>query len=579
MLISCRQVKKSFGDTVILAGADLDIGRGDRIGLVGRNGSGKTTLANILAGCLEYDEGSLLTAREPISIGYLRQTGSEPESYVNKLDGQREPLGEFQRLVSQMGIDKVQDWPRERWQNLSGGEKTKLALAGVWASRPDLIILDEPTNHMDYQGVKYLISELASYQGAVIIISHDRYFLDQTVAQIAELENGHIRIYKGNYSAYREAKRRDRESRQHVYESQQKEQRKVEIAVTKLKTWSAKAHRESRHKGDGQMGGKEYFRKKAKKRDQAVKSQLKRLEKMSREQVERPGKELRVNFDLNAGGKGARRLLEASEISKAFGDLVLFKDSSFYINRGEKVGILGPNGCGKTTLIKTILGEETVDRGAIFLSPAARIAYVGQELPRGKEGTLQELVATWTREQQKRAFQLMIQLGIPYDRLSIAMGELSRGERMKIAMGLAIMGECDLLILDEPTNHLDLYSREALEESLTQFPGTTMIISHDRYLLQEVCQYLLVFDQQKVSRIEGKLEYYLTKRPLDKDSFESQTPAEPDNQEELLLLETKIAWILSELNRIKPGTSDYLALDQEYTRLARRKNELRPTRR
>ncbi|NLN86039.1 MAG: ABC-F family ATP-binding cassette domain-containing protein, partial [Syntrophomonadaceae bacterium] len=456
---------------------------------------------------------------------------------------------------------------------------TKLALAGVWASRPDLIILDEPTNHMDYQGVKYLISELASYQGAVIIISHDRYFLDQTVAQIAELENGHIRIYKGNYSAYREAKRRDRESRQHVYESQQKEQRKVEIAVTKLKTWSAKAHRESRHKGDGQMGGKEYFRKKAKKRDQAVKSQLKRLEKMSREQVERPGKELRVNFDLNAGGKGARRLLEASEISKAFGDLVLFKDSSFYINRGEKVGILGPNGCGKTTLIKTILGEETVDRGAIFLSPAARIAYVGQELPRGKEGTLQELVATWTREQQKRAFQLMIQLGIPYDRLSIAMGELSRGERMKIAMGLAIMGECDLLILDEPTNHLDLYSREALEESLTQFPGTTMIISHDRYLLQEVCQYLLVFDQQKVSRIEGKLEYYLTKRPLDKDSFESQTPAEPDNQEELLLLETKIAWILSELNRIKPGTSDYLALDQEYTRLARRKNELRPTRR
>ncbi|NLN87194.1 MAG: ABC-F family ATP-binding cassette domain-containing protein, partial [Syntrophomonadaceae bacterium] len=165
MLISCRQVKKSFGDTVILAGADLDIGRGDRIGLVGRNGSGKTTLANILAGCLEYDEGSLLTAREPISIGYLRQTGSEPESYVNKLDGQREPLGEFQRLVSQMGIDKVQDWPRERWQNLSGGEKTKLALAGVWASRPDLIILDEPTNHMDYQGVKYLISELASYQG------------------------------------------------------------------------------------------------------------------------------------------------------------------------------------------------------------------------------------------------------------------------------------------------------------------------------------------------------------------------------------------------------------------------------
>ncbi len=579
MLISCRQVKRSFGDTVILAGADLDIDRGDRVGLVGRNGSGKTTLANILAGCLAYDEGSLLTAREPINVGYLRQAEAEPEPYVNRLDGQKGELGEFRRLVSHLGMTKVQDWSRERWQNLSGGEKTKLALARVWASQPDLMILDEPTNHMDYQGTKYLISELKSYQGAALIISHDRYFLDQTVSQIAELDNGHIRIYKGNYSAYREVRRRDRVSRQHAYESQQKEQKKIEAAVTQLKSWSAKAHRESRRKGGGQMGMKEYFRKKAKKRDQAVKSQLKRLEKMSREQVERPEKERRIYFDLDARGKGARRLLEATQISKAYGELVLFKDSAFYINRGEKIGILGPNGCGKTTLIKTILGEEIVDTGEIFLSPAAGVAYVGQELPQGEKGTLQELVANWTREQQKRTLQLLVQLGIPYDRLSVAMGELSRGERMKMAMGLAIMGECDLLILDEPTNHLDIYSREALEESLIQFPGTVMIISHDRYLLQEVCQHLLVFDDQKVSRIEGRLESYLTKRPYDKDSPECQRLAEPDNQEELLLLDTKIAWILSELNRVKPGTSDYIALDQEYIQLVRRKNELRPTKR
>ncbi len=273
MLISCRQVKKSFGDTVILDGADLDVGRGDRIGLVGRNGSGKTTLANILAGCLEYDEGSLLTARDPIHIGYLRQTELEPEpSIINRLDGQKESLGEFQRLVSHMGIPKVQDWSQERWQNLSGGEKTKLALARVWASRPDLIILDEPTNH------------------------------------------------------------------------------------------------------------------------------------------------------------------------------------------------------------------------------------------------------------------------------------------------------------------LDIYSHEALEESLIRFPGTIMIISHDRYLLQEVCQHLLVFDQQKVSRIEGRLESYLTKKPFAIDSLESQTPADLANEEELLLLETKIAWVLGELNRIKPDTSDYMPLDQEYTQLVRPKKELRPTR-
>lgn len=572
LLISCRKVKKSFGNTVVLNGVDLDICRGDRIGLVGRNGAGKSTLADILTGCLDYEEGSIITAREPINIGYLRQTESDPELYINNLNGQKEVYSEFQRLVSHLGITRFQDWSGERMQNISGGEKTKLALARVWSSQPDLVVLDEPTNHMDYQGVRYLISELAAYQGAAIIISHDRYFLDQTVSQIAEVEKGTIRMYKGNYSAYRKAKQKDRESRQHAYDSQQKEQRKIEAAVAQLKTWSDKAHRESRHKGEGNMGGKEYYRKKAKKRDQAVKSQIKRLEKMGQKQIECPPGELRVNFDLNARPQGGRRLLEADGISKAYDESVLFEDSSFYINRGEKIGILGPNGCGKTTLIKNILGEEALDAGNIFLSQSARAAYVSQALPQGEKGTLQDLIKNWPHEQQKRTFQLLVQLGIPYDRLSVSMGEISRGERMKMAMGLAIMGECDLLILDEPTNHLDLYSREALEESLIQFPGTIMIISHDRYLLQQVCQHLLVFDKRKINRIEGHVEEYLTKEQHNKAPLASAAVA---NEEEILLLETKITWVLSELSRIKPGTPDYIALDQEYTELVQRRNEIK----
>lgn len=571
MLISCRKVKRSFGNIVILDGVDLDICRGDRIGLVGRNGAGKTTLADILAGCLDYDEGTMITPREPIGIGYLGRTGSEPELYINKLNGQGEVFGEFQRLVSQMGISKIKDWSGERLQNPSGGEKTKLALARVWASQPDLVILDEPTNHLDHQGSTCLIAELASYQGAAIIISHDRYFLDQTVSQIAELENGTIRIYKGNYSTYRAAKQRERASKQHAYDSQQKEQRKIKAAITQLRAWSDKAHRESRHKGEG-IGGKEYFRKKAKKRDQAVKSQIKRLEKINQGKIERPKKDLQVNFDLNARGKGTRLLVEAREISKAYGKLVLFRDSSFYIKRGEKIGIIGPNGCGKTTLVKAIWGEEVLDDGEIFLSPAVQVAYVSQELPQGEEGTLKDLVTNWTREQQQRTFQLLVRLGIGYDRLGVAMGELSRGERMKVAMVLAIFGKRDLLILDEPTNHLDVYSREALEESLINFPGTIMIISHDRYLLQQVCQHLLVFDKQKISRIEGKLESYLAKKQPDRASFESGASA---NEEEPLLLETKMAWVLSELSRVKSGTSDYEALDKEYLQLVRRRSEIK----
>ena len=570
MLISCRKLKKSFGDTVVLDGADLDICRGDRIGLVGRNGAGKSTLANILTGYLDYDEGSTITTRTPINIGYLKQVEYEPELYLNTLNS-AEMASEFGRLASHLGIKRVQDWSGGRLKNLSGGEKTKLALARVWASQPDLVILDEPTNHLDYEGIKYLIAELAAFKGAAVIISHDRYFLDQTVSQIAEIENGTMRIYPGNYSWYRETKQKERSSQEHAYAAQQKEQKAIEDAITQLKTWSEKGHRESRQKGEG-IGGKEYFRKKVKKRDQAVKSQIKRLEKMRKEEPKRPEAEMQVNFNWQAGDKRGRRLLEADGISKAYGNLQLFKDSSFYINRGEKVGILGPNGCGKTTLIKAILGQESIDRGEIFISPTARIAYVSQELPYGERETLQELVKSWPLNEQKHTFQLMVGLGIPFDRLNTAMGELSRGERMKMAMGLAIQGKYDLLLLDEPTNHLDLYSREALEESLRQFPGTIMLISHDRYFLKNLCDHMLIFDGQQIKRTEGNIEEYLSQPKAGKLS----PPAPKANlEEELLLLETKMARVLGELSQYKTDHPAYIALDQEYLELIQYRNKLR----
>jgi len=568
MLISCRGVKKSFREKMVLNGANLDICQGDRIGLVGRNGSGKTTLANILTGNIDYDEGQITAVGRRINIGYLRQAESQTDFVLYGLDNETEVNREFQRHASHLGMNRVMQWSDQRRQSLSGGEKTKLALAKVWASQPDIIILDEPTNHMDYQGVNYLTSELSRYQGAAIIISHDRYFLDQTVSKIAEIEKGIITIYPGNYSWYREARQKERESKLHTYQSQQKQQQEIEAKIAQLKGWSDKAHRESRIKGQG-MGGKEYFRKKAKKRDQAVKSQIRRLENMRQQGVVRPEKDLQVKFDFNGREKGGRRLLEATSISKAYGGLQLFANSSFYINRGEKIGILGPNGCGKTTLLKIILGQETLDAGSIFLSPSARLAYVSQDLPQDEKESLKGLVRDRPREQQKSTFDLLVRLGIAYDRLQVALGNLSRGERMKIAIGLAIMGAYDLLVLDEPTNHLDLYSREALEESLGRFPGTIILISHDRYLLNQVCDHILVFENGSIRRIEGNVSGYLTKK--------QETPephSQKKNSEEKLLLETKISWILGELSRIKPGEPEYLALEQEYQELIKQKNSL-----
>lgn len=568
MLISCRNIKKNFGDQVVLNGIDLDICRGDRIGLVGRNGAGKSTLADILTGNSDCDAGSITSSRQRIKVGYLRQTedaGTFRDIMINEID----MSGELQRLTSHLGVSGLSDLPQEQLAQLSGGEKTKLALAAVWAAQPDLAILDEPTNHMDYQGVEYLIQELRRFSGAVVIISHDRFFLDKTVSQIAEIENGTITVYPGNYSAFRVAKQQQRESQWHLYQSQQKEQRKIDQAIEQLKTWSDKAHRESRHKGGGMMGGKEYFRKKAKKRDQAIKSQLKRLEKMRQEQVERPTADPRVKFQVNFASKGSRRVLEADSISKAYGDKTLFTDSSFYVNRGEKVGIFGPNGCGKTTLVRIILGQEELNEGQLFVSSSASLAYISQELPQEELESLQDMIRDWPTHQQKQIMQLLIALGLSYDRFRVALGQLSRGERMKIAMGLAIWGENDLLILDEPTNHLDVYSREALEESLLQYAGTILLISHDRYLLDKVCDRMLVFEQQHIQRVQGQLTAYLS-RP----AREKREEIVNSSQEERLLVETQMARVLSELSLLKLEDPRYQELDREYQDLLRRRRQL-----
>lgn len=556
---------------MILEDIDLDIAQGDRIGLVGRNGAGKTTLANILAGPLDYDYGTIIGTRQQFNIGYLRQTEAEPELFLNVLNMETEVNGEFQRLSSHLGIIRVKSWSGDRIQKLSGGEKTKIALARVWAAHPELLVLDEPTNHMDYQGISFLISELSAYKGAAIIISHDRYFLDRTVSKIAEIDNGKLKMYPGNYSAYQQTRQKERESQFHRYESQQKAQNQIESKIKQLKSWSDKAHRESRQKAAGRMGGKEYYRKKAKKRDQAVKSQIKRLEKMRQEGINRPEKEVQVNFDLTSRGHRGKSLVEGQDAGKCFGELLLFKDSSFYVKRGEKVGISGLNGCGKTTLINIIGGRENLDAGSIFVSPSARIAFLNQELPRGEKNSVLDTLKTLKLQERKNTHQLLLNLGLAYDRMQVPMGKLSRGERMKIAIGMGIMGEYDLLIMDEPTNHLDVYSREALEKSLIGFPGTILLISHDRYFLDRVCNVMLVFERQKIKRVEGNLSDYL--------SGQSSAAAAPgsnknDSREELLLVETQISRLLGEFNRYQPGEPAYMALDREYQQLLQRKKAL-----
>ena len=567
MLLRCIDIEKSFGDLSILKGVSLEIRRGEKIGLVGSNGAGKSTLANIIFGEMAADAGTILRYDQGIRIGYLRQAAAYSFNTLNAILTDRPES--FLETASQIGLNQVARWDEERFQALSGGEKTKLALAQVWTSRPDLLILDEPTNHMDIHGVEWLAEEMKKYQGAALIISHDRWFLDQVVTRTYELEGGRAKEYTGNYTAYREEKQRQHISQMHHYLDEQKEQRRIEQEIFRLKQWSAKAHREA-GKADGML--KEFGRMRAKKMDRRTKSRIIMLEKQKREGTQRPQQENKPEFDFDPAGKRGRRIIEASGLGKGYDGKVLFRNSNFFIQRGEKVGLIGPNGCGKTTLIHIILKQETQDTGVLWLSPSLKPGYLSQDVrDMDEEKNALELLGVVQKQDVTRARTMLANMGFDAAMVSKQAGKLSLGERNRVKLAAMILQVNDLLILDEPTNHLDLHSREKLEQTLLDYTGTLLIVSHDRYMLERVCDKLLVFEDQTIKKLECRFgEYRNTK-----DS--KATEKHHGSQEEKLVIETRMAWLVSELGKLTPEAPEYAELDREFRELAKKKRELDST--
>lgn len=476
VMLSVRNIKKEFAQKQILKDISFDISVGERIGLVGANGAGKTTLVNILSRNMSYDSGSILWHKKSINIGYLKQ-----DSACEKHNCSEENFKSFLQYSSNLGLGKVQEWKEEKFDNLSGGERTKIALSDVWAQNPDFLILDEPTNHLDYDGVSWLIKELKKYKGTVLVISHDRYFLDECAERILEIDEGRVCSYSGNYSFYREEKKRRYESKLKEYLIQEETKKKINEQIKVLKNWSAKAHRESRKKAiklGGGIGGKEYFRLKAKKKDKQIKSRIKRLEKIEVEGVEKPKEEKKVDFDFQRAGLKGTRIIEAADIGKSFEDEVLFEKSSFYIQRGEKVGIFGKNGCGKTTLLKIILGKETLDEGEIFLSTGTKIGYISQDTKEiDMDKKVLDLFDISSKEERGSLQTILFNMGFDENMIEQKINTLSLGEITRLKIVKLIADDCSLLILDEPMNHLDIYSREKLEEVLQEYEGTIILVS------------------------------------------------------------------------------------------------------
>ena len=546
VLIECKNINKEYGDTSILKNINFDIDLGEKVGIVGSNGMGKTTLANIIAGRIEATSGDVIWHKNEIKIGYMKQATDYVE--INN--------------------------------TLSGGEKTKKLLNEIFYGTYDVLLLDEPTNHLDYKGVNWLIKNVNEFNGTVIIISHDRYFLDNCVNHIVEIENCKLINYNGNYSWYREKKKKDYQDTLHLYEEQEKIKENIKDQIDNLKEWSGKAHRESAKKAietGNKMGGKEYNRVKAKKRDNQIKSRIKRIEKIEVTGIEKPKEEMKVLFQIDESKKIGSVVVQAKDISKKFDDRVLFEKSSFYIKHKEKIGVYGVNGCGKSTLIKAILNQTNID-GDLYVSKTRSIGYLSQEVTGLNENaTILELFDFNNRKEQGELRTKLNLMGFNAESLSKKVDNLSLGERMKLKLLLMINQKCELLILDEPTNHIDLHVREQLEEMLESYNGTIILVTHDRYMMEKICDKLLVFEDKKIIRYEYGLREYLEyiERNKVKNKSNSKVKNKIDNKskdenvfkESKMLLDNKIDYIIGALSQCNPGSEEYIKLDKEYTEL------------
>ena len=478
--IQVYHLAKSFGLNALLKDISFQMPAGEKAGLVGINGSGKTTLLRILAGQISPDSGEIhLPKRAAVDL----------LEWAAPQDGDSGP-----------------DEP------LSGGERTRLALTRFLAEKPDLMLMDEPTNNLDWQGIRQALKLLKNCPSGMLIVSHDRYFLDNLVTRIFEIEDGRLIEYAGNYSFYRQEKERLFQERQRRYENDRKQQERVREAIRQTREWAEKSHAQStRPDASGnKMGLKEYKRNKAKKLEQKAKNDIRRLEKMVKTSESKPKPEVRVYFSIDSQVNHGRRVLEATEIAKNFGDRVLFLPSSFTVQRGEKVAITGPNGCGKTTLVRMIQGLVQPDQGTLWLSPSCRphvLAQQLEEMPAGQ--TLLEFFIGRLGRLDSQGRSMLAQLGITTRHLEQDTGSFSLGEQMKIKLAVPILARQDFLILDEPTNYLDLHARERLEEALTQYQGTLLVVSHDLYLLRKVCDKVLVFSGRQIRRLEQSFAEYL----------------------------------------------------------------------
>ncbi|WP_413364259.1 ribosomal protection-like ABC-F family protein [Lysinibacillus sp. 3P01SB] len=531
-LLRIEHLTLEAGERLLFKEADLTVKEREIIGVIGRNGAGKSLLLAAIKGELKEAENQL-NWRENVSIQMVEQ---EREAYK----GNYLPL--------------MRDWhiPELPYELLSGGQQLKWRLAEGFSKKAELLLLDEPTNHLDESSVAHLIKEMKSYEGTMIVVSHDRHFLDEVATKIWSIEEQGIAEQEGNYSHYINVRDERKKAQQAAYEKQQKKVEQIEKQIGELTSWSQKAHRESTK----QEGFKEYHRVKAKRTDAQIKSKRKLLEKqLQKEKVGEVKQEQEVFFDFQGKKKQGRRLFELKNAKVAFNEKILFRSLYLTVQKGERIAISGDNGSGKTTLLKLLTGEIEPTGGTVWRSPTATIGYLSQQvfdLP--LHSTPAQLFERETFEERSKVQTVMSQLGFSHLQWEEPIENMSMGERVKCKLMQYILNETDVLLLDEPTNHLDLPSREQLERTLVHYPCTLIVVSHDRYF------------RQKVTKAEIKLS-----------EPERKVPQKGiDEKEELRMkLENERQHVLGKLSILTNKDEEYAELDAKFLKLTKRINALK----
>lgn len=527
-ICSVNNVMKSFGGNIIFENISLEIKNGERVGLVGRNGSGKTTIFGLLTGKESLDAGAIhmkkgtrighvaqipkfdevMTVYDVLSSAFKVEKELEKEMHAleknmaveqeqSALEKIMERYGVIQEKFAFLGGYEIEanimkvanglqvtDLFSRVFTELSGGEQTKVSLAYMLLQKPDLLLLDEPTNHLDLFAVEWLEQFLKEYTGTVIVISHDRYFLDEVVTKIFDLEDGEIHVYHTNYSQFVEEKEERLLQEFQAYQEQQKKIKKMKEAIKRLREWANQANPPN-----------EGLHKRARNMERA----LERIEKLKRPILER--KQMCLQFEGQE--RSGKDVVVMKEVSKGFAGRPLFEQANLHVRFQERAAIVGRNGTGKTTLLKLLLEEINPDVGEIRIGSSVKIGYLSQHTYGNVKSNVLEAFREYVAVTEGEARHILAKFLFYGPAVFKKVTQLSGGEKMRLRLAQLMYQDINFLILDEPTNHLDIESREVLEEALEQYNGTILAVSHDRYFLNKLFEKTYWIDECKLFEFAG----------------------------------------------------------------------------